>query len=121
MNVDALVFKQATKRLTNIFIFFRYQPLVRIDHRYKAAKASHRLGQLYSDVAAADDKEMFGNFVEFECLDMCERLRFSQTRNLRQRGPGTGTDDHVCAAQMAGSSFRESDLYGSWSYEASRS
>src|SRR5215469_1775746 len=119
MNVDALVLKQTAKSLTNIVVFFRHQPLVGIDHRHMATKSSHRLGQFYSDVAAADNKEMFGNFVEFECLDMRERLRVGKTRNRWQRSSGTCTDDHVCAAQLTGGSIREGRLHGSRSYESS--
>ena len=55
-NVDALVLEQAAKSLTYIFVFSRHQPLVAIDHRHFAAESPHRLGQLYSDVAAADHK-----------------------------------------------------------------
>ena len=43
---------------------------------------------------------MFGNAVEFECLDMREWLRFSETRNCFQGGSRTGTYDHVGAAQQ---------------------
>ena len=119
MNVDALVLKQMTKSFTNIFVFFRHQPLVGIGHRNIATKSSHRLGQFYSDIAAADNEEMFGNLVEFERLDMRERLCFSKARNRCQRGPGTRTDDHVCAAQLTGRSISESHVHGSRSNKPS--
>jgi hypothetical protein len=47
-----------------------------------------------------DDKQMFGKFVEFQCLDVGERLRFYQPWNLFQRGPRTSTDDHIRAMQV---------------------
>jgi hypothetical protein len=56
MNVDALVLKQVPKSFTHILIFPRHQALVAIDHRYPAAKSTHRLRQLYSDIAPADHK-----------------------------------------------------------------
>src|SRR5262245_21763991 len=55
-NVDALILKQATKSPAHVFVFSGHQPLVAIDHRHLAAKSAHRLGQFYSDVAAADHK-----------------------------------------------------------------
>src|SRR5262249_46580283 len=75
--------------------------------------------KLDSDVAAADHEEMFGNLVEFECLDMRERLRLSKTWNRSQGGPGPRTYDYVCAAQLTGGSIRESRLHGSWGYKSS--
>src|SRR5438105_1876345 len=64
---------------------------------------------------------MFGNLIEFECLDMRERLRFSKTRNCCQRGPRTGTDDYVGAAELTAGPVGESDLQCSRSYEPSGS
>src|SRR5262249_44259169 len=60
---------------------------------------------------------VFGNFVQFERLDMRERLRFRETRDPSQRGPRTGTDDHVGAAQLTVVPIGESDLQRSGSYE----
>src|SRR2546430_995811 len=112
---------QAAKSLTHVFVFSRHQPLVAVDHRHGTPESAHRLGQLYADVAAADYKQVCGNFVEFERLDVREWLRFSQTRNGSQRGPRTGTDDHVRATQLAAGPVGESNLQRSRSDEPSGS
>src|SRR5438105_10209346 len=64
---------------------------------------------------------MLGNFIQFECLDMRERVRFRETRNCSQPGPRTGTNDHVRAAQSAAGPVGESDLQRSGSDEPSGS
>ena len=43
---------------------------------------------------------MFGNFVEFKCLNMRERLRFAEARNRFHCRVRTRTDDHICAPQL---------------------
>src|SRR5438034_5320749 len=60
---------------------------------------------------------MFRNLVEFECLDMRERLRFSKTRNCSHRSPRTGTDDDVRATQLTSGSVGESHFQRPRSYE----
>ncbi len=62
---------------------------------------------------------MFGNFAEFERLDMRERFRFGKTRNCSQRGPRTGTDDHVRAVRLTDDPVGQSDLQRFRSYEPS--
>ena len=52
---------------------------------------------------------------------MRERVRFRETRNCSQRGPRTGTNDHVRAAQSAAGPVGESDLQRSGSDEPSGS
>ena len=84
MNADILVYKQGPKRLAYIRVFFGHQPSVAINHSHFAAESAHRLGKLYSDVATADDEQMFGNLIQFERLDMREGLCFSKTRNCFQ-------------------------------------
>src|SRR5215469_2128198 len=55
-NLDAFLLKQVARSLAHIVIFSGHQPLIAIDNGYFAAEAAHRLGQLYSDVAATDHK-----------------------------------------------------------------
>ena len=60
------------------------QPIIAVDHRHLAAESAHGLGEFYSDVATADDKEMFGDLVQFECFDMREWLRLGKSRSRIQ-------------------------------------
>jgi len=85
-NVDAFICEQAAKSLANVRVFFGQQPPIAIDYRHLAAEAAHRLGHLHSDVAAADNKQVFGDFIEFKSLNMRERLRLRKARNCLQRG-----------------------------------
>src|SRR5215471_186836 len=64
---------------------------------------------------------MFRNAVKFERLNMCEWFRFSKARDFLQGGSGTGTDDHVRAAQQTLSPVGERDLHGSRSDESTSS
>src|ERR1700733_5636959 len=109
-NVDALVLKQDSKSFAHVGIFLGHQPLVAIDHGHFAAESAHRLSQFYSDIAAADHKQMLGNLIKFERLDMRERLRLKKTRNCFHRRPCTGADDHICATQSPGGPIGQSDL-----------
>src|SRR6266849_3166318 len=60
---------------------------------------------------------MFRNLVEFECLDMRERLRFSKTRNCSHRSSRTGTDDDVRATQLTSGPVGENHFQSPQSYE----
>ena len=53
--------------------------VIAIDNRDLTSESTHRLGQLYSDVAAADHEKVFGHLVQFQCLDMREGFRFKKT------------------------------------------
>ena len=59
----------------------RHQALVAVDHRHLAAESTHRLRQLDPDVAAADDQQMFGNHIQFQRLDVRQRLRLGKPGN----------------------------------------
>src|SRR5215510_12734950 len=117
MNVNALVLKQAPQSVTDVLIFFRHQALVAIDHRYLASKPAHRLRQFYSDVAAANHKEMLGDFVEFECFNMREWFRFYQAGDYLYRGARTRADDDVGAMQLPDGPVGKSDPDRFWSQE----
>src|SRR5262245_57684312 len=62
---------------------------------------------------------MFGDFVEFQHLDVREWFRFNKARNLSQAGPRTRTHDYVCTTQLAGGAVGESGLYRSWACKLS--
>src|SRR6266851_1061114 len=76
-----------------------------------AAEAAHRLGHLHSDVAPTENKQVFGNFIEFKSLDMRERLRFRKARNCLQRGPRARTNDHIRAPQLTCGPIGQGDFY----------
>jgi hypothetical protein len=80
-NVDALVFEQGVKCISHIFVLLRHQPLSASDHPHTAAESAHRLRELYSDIAAANDNQVFGNLVELQRLNMRQRLCLSETGN----------------------------------------
>src|SRR5258707_4898708 len=120
-NVDAFICEQAAKSLAYVRVFFGHQPPVAIDHRHLAAEAAHRLGHLHSDVAPTDNKQVFGNFIEFKSLDMRERLRFRKARNSLQRGTRARTNDHIRAPQLTCGPIGQGDFHRSRSYESARS
>src|SRR5258705_47436 len=80
-----------------------------------------RLAHLDSDVAPANNQQVFGNFIEFKSLDMRERLGFRKARNRIQRGTRARTNDHIRAPQLTGGPIGQGDFHCSWSYEPARS
>src|ERR1700740_1036491 len=60
---------------------------------------------------------MFGDFIEFERLDVRERLCFSKTRNWFQCGPCAGADDHISTAEFTNAPVGEGGLHSSRSNE----
>ena len=120
-NVDAFICEQAAKSLAYVRVFFGHQPPVAIDYRHLAAEAAHRLGHLHSDVPPTDNKQVFGNFIEFKSLDMRERLRFRKARNCLQRGTRARTNDHIRAPQLTCGPISQGDFHCSRSYKPARS
>src|SRR6266849_5729771 len=110
-NVDAFICEQTAKSLAHIRIFFGHQAPVAIDDRHLAAEAAHRLGHLQSDVAPTDNKQVFGNFIEFKSLDMRERLRFRKARNCLERGTRARTNDHIRAPQLTCGPIGQGDFH----------
>src|SRR5438477_882703 len=110
-DVDAFLCEQAAKSLAYVRVFFGHQPPVAINYRHLAAEAAHRLGHLHSDVARTDNKQVFGDFIEFKSLDMRERLRFRKARNCIQRGTRARTNDHICAPQLTCAPIGQGDLH----------
>src|SRR5580704_9698477 len=119
-NVDAFISEQAAKSVAYVRVFFGHQPPVAIDHRHFAAEAAHGLRKLNSYVAAADDEQMFGNFIEFKRLDVREWLRFRKTRSCIQRGTRARTDNHVRAPQLTCGAIGHGDFHSSRSNESPR-
>ena len=56
--------------------------LVRIDDRHLGSEPTHRLRQFDAHIASTDDEKVFGNFFEFERLDVSEGLGLSKAGDL---------------------------------------
>src|SRR5260370_6593656 len=95
-----------------------HKPVITIDQRNFAAEAAHCLRQLQSNIAAADHEKMFRYFIQFECFDMGEGLRFSKARNWFERSACAGVDDHIGSLELPGCSVRERGLQCSRADEA---
>ena len=52
---------------------------VALDDSDPAAEAAHRLCELETNVAAAEDKDVCGDCIEFERFNMCEWISGGQT------------------------------------------
>src|SRR6478672_5392343 len=53
---------------------------------------------------------MFRDLVQFECFDMRERLRLSQSWSRIQNGARPGADDHIGSAELALRSIAQGSL-----------
>src|SRR5437588_10717145 len=60
-NIDAFICEQAAKSLAYVRCFFGHQSSIAINHSHFAAESPHGLRKLYSYVATADNKQMFGD------------------------------------------------------------
>ena len=72
----ATVLAQAilTEGLRNVGVLSARQLRAVLDHRHAAAKAPVGLCQFDADIAAAEHNQVRGQTIEFECLDVRERL-----------------------------------------------
>src|SRR5215510_9161971 len=95
-----------------------HQPIIAIDHRHRTSEATHRLGQLQSDIAAADHEKMCGYFIQFECFNMCEGLRITKARNGFEHSPCSCVDDHMGASELTRCSVRQCGLHSLGANEA---
>src|SRR5215510_13318273 len=96
-----------------------HQPIIAIDHRHLAAESTHRLGQLQSDIAAADHEKMCGDFLQFECFDVCMGLRLNKARNGFEDGACPCVDDHIGASELTRCAVRKCGLQSLGANEAS--
>src|ERR1700722_2751494 len=117
-NVNAFIGEQGAKSVAYVGVFSGHQARVAIDDRDFAAEAAHRLSHFHSDVAAADNQQVFGNFIEFKSFDMGERLRFDKARNWIESGTRACTNDHIRSPQLPCGAIGESNFHGSRSEEA---
>src|SRR5262249_47657678 len=96
-----------------------HQPIVAIDHSHLASESMHCLGQLQSDIAAADHEEMCGDFIQFECFDVCKGLRSNKAGNWFEDSACTCVNDHMGSSESTRCSVRKCGLQRSRADEAS--
>src|SRR5262245_50761465 len=96
-----------------------HQTIIAIDHRHLASESTHGLGQLQSDIAAADHEKMFGYFIQFECFDVCKGLRINKARNWFEDSACTCVDDHMGSSESTRCSVRKCGLHACRADEAS--
>ena len=56
--------------------------MVAVDHRHPAAESAHRLRQFETHITASQDQQMLRNVIQFQRLDVGQRLRLRQPGNL---------------------------------------
>src|SRR5262245_1411861 len=96
-----------------------HQPIIALDHRHLAAEATHGLGQLYADIAAADHDQMCGDYIQLEGFDMCEGLRLNKARNGFEDSARTGVDNHIGSSELTRGAVRQCGLQSLGANEAS--
>src|SRR5580658_3955777 len=118
--VDSLVFEEFAEGLREVIVFAKQETVVTFDYGYFAAEPTHRLGEFDADVAATENQEMFGDFIELKRFDMRQRARVDQAWNRVQRSARPGADDHVRSAEQAACTIAQGCLYRSRRDEAPR-
>ena len=81
-----------------------------LDDRHAAAEAAIGLRHFDAGIAAAKHDQMRRQFIEFERLDMGERVRVPQTGNIRHGGVRADVDHDLIAGKHARAAFIQRNL-----------
>ena len=91
--LNAFGAKDPAKFVSNLWILAAHDPRSGLDDGYPATEAAIGLRHFQADIAAAEYEQMRGQVIEFERLDMCQRPRRFEARNIRNcrnACPGSG-------------------------------
>src|SRR5580698_8195529 len=72
--------------LRGIFVFVVRESAVSVDQRHLGAETAEGLGKFESDITSAQNQKMLRDVIQFQGLDVGQRLRFRQSRNWLKRG-----------------------------------
>jgi len=111
-DVDAFVVEELLDGFGDIGVFAVGEGGVALDDGDAGAEAPHGLGEFKTDVAAADDEEMFGYGVELEGFDVGERMSFEEAGDGVDGRAGAGVDEDLVGGEDAGATGVEVDLDG---------
>ncbi len=100
-HLNAFVFHQFQERLRHVWILFFEQLFPMLNDRDPAAEASHRLSKLQTDIATANNDEMFGQPFEIERFDMRQRRGGGKSGHLRYGGARANIKEDTLTAQAA--------------------
>ena len=111
-DVDVFVAEELLKGFGDVRVFPVEEAGIALDDGDAGTETAHGLGELEADVASAGDEEMLGEGVEFEGLDMGERLGFGEAGDGIDGGTGAGVNEDLWRGECAGASGVEVDLDG---------
>ncbi len=109
---DTFVFHQFQKCLGHVQILAFEQLFPMLNDRDAAAEAPHRLGKLQTDIAAANNDEMFGQPFEIERFDMRHRRGGGKSGHVRYGGTRAHIEEDTFTAQAASPAGVQRHLHG---------
>ena len=92
-NGDSLRLQDAANRIRHVRVFSGDETRRLFDHGDVGAQSPEYLGELETDVAAADNRQMTRQSIEFEQGRVCQRADLIDTREIWDRGPGPYVDE----------------------------
>src|SRR5262245_39547660 len=95
--LDAFVAEDSLHLSRNVGILSAHQLGPRLDDGHAAAEATIRLRHFESDISASEDDQVCGQVIEFERLNMGERLAGFETGNRRDCCAGSKVEKHPIA------------------------
>src|SRR5262249_32845113 len=95
--LDAFIAEDPLHLIHNIGILSAHQPRPRLDDGHTAAEATISLRHFEPDISAPEDDQMCGRVIEFERLNMSERLAGFETGNRRDCCAGSNIEKQPIA------------------------
>ena len=113
-DLNAILLKNFEDRFRNVGIFASKQLASPLDNGDAASKAPEELSKLQSDVAAAEDQQVFGDGVEFHDGYVVESRNIVQAMQRRTSGAESGIDENIFGGESALSAIFRANFNRPW-------
>jgi hypothetical protein len=101
MDLNALALHELQEERPHLFILARGQSRPGLENCDSVAEAAERLRQLETDIAAANDDEVFGQPAELQGLDIRKRSSRAQPGDIRDRRVRAEIEEQTVRRQRA--------------------
>src|SRR5215468_2727309 len=111
--VNAILFEDICHRGSNIGIFASKQSCTRLNNGDFASQSTEELTELETDVAAAENHQMFGNDVQLHDGSAGEKPDVLEASNLRNGGAAANVNEETVCRQNSVLAFFVTNRDGS--------
>ena len=109
MHGDSFIGKHLHDRGRDVWVLATGDLWAAFDDGHPAAKAAIGLRQLQPDISAAEHDEVLGQPIEFQHLDISERRRRVEPRNVGDRRARPDIDHHLIPGEHTAAAIVEAD------------